>query len=89
MSTLLLKPRNYLPRIDAIWAVVSVDEGGEGICAIVIGGVSYPLIAGDPQRLEWITEQAEMLAEIAGCTIKIIKLSERTELRTIGGQQHD
>lgn len=85
MSIHLHRPRNTIPRIDAIWAAVSVDKDGEGICAIIIGGVSYPLIAVDEQRLEWITEQAEMLAEIAGMTIKIVKLSERTEVRTIEG----
>jgi hypothetical protein len=86
MSTLLYKPKNHIARIDAIWAAVSSDENGEGVCAIIIGGISYPLIAADPQRLEWITEQAEMLAEITGGTIKIIKLSNRTELRTIGAR---
>jgi hypothetical protein len=85
MTIAILKPRNHLACIDVIWAAVSVTEHGEGICAITIGGVSYPLIAADPQRLEWITEQAEMLAEIAGVTIRIIKLSERTDLRTIEG----
>lgn len=84
MTIGIFKPKNKVARIDAIWAAVSVDEHGEGVCAIQIGGVSYPLIAADPQRLEWITEQAEMLAEISGATIKLIKFSERTELRTLG-----
>lgn len=75
-------PNNGIPRIDAIWAAVSSDEGGEGLCAIIIGGVSYPLIAADETRLAWITEQAALLAANTGKTIKIIRLAQRTELRT-------
>jgi hypothetical protein len=75
-------PKNEIPRIDAIWVAVSSDENGEGVCAIIFGGVSYPLIAADEKRLAWITEQAELLAATTGKTIKIIHLAQRTEWRT-------
>lgn len=75
-------PKNEIPRINAIWAAVSSDEGGEGLCAMIVGGVSYPLLAADETRLAWITEQAELLAAATGKMIKIIHLAQRTEWRT-------
>ncbi len=78
-------PKNTVRQINEIWAVVSVDDGGEGVCAVILGGISFPLIAADEERLAWIVEQAEVLARIRGIPLKLIKLSERTELRTIEG----
>lgn len=82
IDILVHTPKNEVARIDAIWAAVSSDEDGEGLCAIIFGGVSYPLIAADEKRLAWITEQAELLAATTGKTIKIIRLAQRTECRT-------
>lgn len=79
-------PKNTIRQINAIWAVISVDDGGEGVCAVIMDGISYPLIAADEERLAWIIEQAELFARFKKKTIKLIKLSERTELRTIEGR---
>ena len=81
-------PPNKIQSIDEIWAAVSSDETGEGLCSIILGGVCYPLIAADLKRLEWVTEQAAMLAATTGKAIKVIKLSQRTELTSFrGGRQ--
>jgi hypothetical protein len=41
---------NYLGRIETIWACLSIDEGGEGVCAAPVGGMTLPLIAADRRR---------------------------------------
>ena len=37
-APLALDTGNYLGRIETIWACLSVDEGGEGVCAAPLGG---------------------------------------------------
>jgi hypothetical protein len=86
VSIYIHSPKNQVRRIDAIWAAVSSDDTGEGVCAVTVGGLSLPLIAADQKRLTWITEQAELLAAVTGKQIKIIRLSERTEEKVFGGR---
>lgn len=79
-------PPNNIPRIDQMWAAVSVDETGEGLCAVNFGGQWWPLIAADEARLEQIRQWAKMLAATEayiGKTIRIIRLSNREELETV------
>jgi hypothetical protein len=87
--TIIHNPANT-HRIDAIWAAVSVDDGGEGICAVQMNGVWTPLLASDETRLEWLVGQARVLAKSTGKRIKIIKLTSRIEVMDIppfGGVQ--
>jgi len=86
--TVVFAPPNTLPRIDSIWAYVSVDaDGNEGVCAAPIGhgGMCMPLIAVDEARLSSITPIAEALARITGMTIKLVRFTAREELRNIKG----
>jgi hypothetical protein len=86
MIDVILNPPNTLERIDQVWAAVSVDEFGEGLCAINIRGQWMPLIAADEARLEDIRRWAKHLAATeayTGKTIRIIRLSNREELETI------
>jgi len=82
--TIIHSPENTF-RITAIWAAVSVDEGTgmEGVCAMIVNGMSIPLLAADETRLEWIVAQARMLANASGKRIKIIKLTSRVEVMEI------
>lgn len=78
-------------RIAAIWAAISVDEGGmEGVCAVNLNGQWMPLIDADEARLEWVVNQARSLARATGKRIKIIKMTARIEVMDIppfGGAQ--
>jgi hypothetical protein len=38
---------NYIARISAIWAYVSSDSHGEGLCGAPFGDITLPLIAAD------------------------------------------
>lgn len=82
MTTIIHNPANT-HKIDALWAAVSVDATGEGICAILLDGAWTPLIAGDEKRLEWLVAQARALAKATGQRIKIIKLTARIEIMDI------
>lgn len=80
-----LQPKNTLPRIEQIWAVVSVDavDGNEGVCAATIGNVVMPLIAADEKRLEQIVPIAKQISAETGTKFKLIRFSNREEVSEI------
>jgi len=79
---------NYLLRIDALWAAVSVDDDGtEGLVASFHNDTWLPLITADENRLPLIIAQAERVAATQGRLIRIIKLHSREEVRAIDGRQ--
>jgi len=80
---MIIDPPNHIQRITAVWAAISVDETGEGICAVNSNGTWMPLLAADEERLEWIVDQARTLAKMTGKRIKIIKLTSRVEVMDI------
>lgn len=80
------QPKNTLPRIDELYAFVSVDEqdGNEGLVAAPYGGqMCLPLIAADKERLKVITPLAERLAQATKQKIRLIKLSHREVIKDI------
>jgi len=80
---MIIDPPNHIQRITAVWAAISADETGEGICAVNSNGTWMPLLAADEKRLEWIVDQARTLAKMTGKRIKIIKLTSRIEVMEI------
>jgi hypothetical protein len=78
-------PPNEIPRIDQIWAVLSVDETGEGVVAAPIqqGMLTVPLIAADEARLEDIKKLAYQLAKLTGKKMRLVKFSTRTVVEEI------
>jgi hypothetical protein len=89
MTEILLAPKNTMPRIDAIWAFVSVDpeDGNEGVCAApLLGpGSMVPLIAADEARLKSITPIAEHIAKASGMVIRLVKFTNREVIQQFGG----
>jgi hypothetical protein len=73
-------PPNYLGRIDSIWIVLSVDDGGEGVVAAPFGGMTFPLIAADKQRVEQIRPIAIRIARDLGKVCRLIKFTTREEV---------
>lgn len=75
-------PPNELMRIDEVYMFVSIDETGEGVCAAPIMGADslVPLIAADEARMKSLIPWAQKLAALSGKQVKLIKLSQRTEL---------
>jgi hypothetical protein len=76
-----------MPRIDKMWAFLSIDhDGEEGVCAASINGVMMPLIASDQQRVDQLTPIAEDIAREAGVRIRLVEFSTRTIIREIEGR---
>jgi hypothetical protein len=83
-GTLIVATPNYLARIEFVWAFLSVDEHGEGVCAATFpNGMFAPLIAADEERLAQLTPMAERIARESGKTVRLVKFTGREELRTI------
>lgn len=80
----LHQPKNTLPRIESVYAFVSVDpeDGNEGIIAAPIGGMTMPMIAADVERLAILKPIAAEIAVAFGVTVKLIRLTTREELET-------
>jgi hypothetical protein len=73
-------PGNYLGRIDALWAALSIDEGGEGLCAAPFGAMTLPLIAADRKRLDVIIPVARQIAQMFGKPVRLAKFSMREDV---------
>jgi hypothetical protein len=88
MVTVVHAPKNEMPRIDCIWAFLSVDEedGNEGVCAAPLNGSLMPLIAADEKRLASLWPVAEEIARLTGRVIRLVKFHNREVVRQIGGQ---
>jgi hypothetical protein len=89
--TVVLAPPNEQLRIDQVWIFISVDATGEGVCAAPLmgSGSLVPLIAADEARLKSLIPIARQLARDSGKQIKLIKLSQRTELMAISPDGKD
>ncbi len=81
-------PKNT-KQIIAIWAVISEDEGGDGLLGGIVGNIATPLITADADRVEQLIEHARKLVEanlVGGKRIKLIKLAAREEVMEISGR---
>lgn len=73
---------NYLGRIDSIYAFLSVDDGGEGVCAGPLGpgGSVIPLIAADKARFDSLRPMGQYIAKITGKVVRVIRFKVREEI---------
>jgi hypothetical protein len=82
--TAYLDPGNYLGRIESIYAALSIDDNGEGVCAAPMGGLgSVPLIAADRARLKSIMPIARHIARIFGKPVRIAKFTKREDVEIL------
>jgi hypothetical protein len=84
-GSMWLQPKNTLPKIEQLWAIVSVDaeDGNEGVCAAMIGGVVMPLIAADQKRLDQLLPIAKQVSADTGTRFRLVRFSNREELGDI------
>lgn len=84
---LLVQPKNTMPRIDAIWAFVSVDprDGNEGVLAAALMGPGslVPLIAADEARLIELEPVAQRIATASGIGARLVRFHGREVVREI------
>jgi len=77
-------PGNHLRRIDHIWAFLSLDEAGEGVCAGPLGPYPFvPLIAADPAQLAQLGPLAREIARRADRVIILAKFGSREDVERI------
>lgn len=82
-TTVIHDPKNTF-KIESLYAFISEDETGEGLCgAPMLGMGSMPLIAADEARLESLRSIAKQLAKMTKKKIKLIKLTSRVDLEEI------
>jgi len=83
-ATAYLDPGNYLAQIQSIYAFLSVDAGGEGVCAAPMGNLgAVPLIAADEARLKSIRPLAVQIAKIFNKPVRLVQFTERRVLEEI------
>ena len=82
--TALLDPGYELKRIKHIWAFLSSDRTGEGVCAAPFGGLgAVPLIAADDARMESLRPLAQQIALIFKKQVRLVKFTGREDVETI------
>lgn len=77
-----VSPPNYLGRIDQIWAFLSVDDGGEGICSAPLadGMLTVPMIAADKRRLDSLRPIARQMPNIFKKPVRLAKFATREDV---------
>jgi hypothetical protein len=78
-GTLLHDPGNYMGRLDHIWAYLSIDAGGEGICGIN----NMPMVAADKRIIDKLRAHARMVAKHSGKVIRLAKFTKREDVEII------
>src|SRR4051812_22922110 len=79
-------PPNRPGRIDHLWAALSVDDTGEGLCAAPVGGsamLSVPLIAADRQRLDSLRPLIRTIARVSKRVVRIVQFTTRKDIEII------
>lgn len=82
-AILIHSPSNHLSSIDSLWAFLSVDEGGEGVCAVPLDNTMMPLIAADEARLASLRPLARSLSKMTRKVIRLVRFTERHEIEAI------
>lgn len=80
-------PTGRLPRIEKIWAFVSVDDDGdEGLVAANVNGSWMPLLAADEKRVDSLREMAALIGKETGKRIVLARFETRVDQEVIGGE---
>lgn len=74
-----------MPKIEEIWAWVSIDkdENDEGVIGWNMGGSWMPLIGADKFRIDSLRGFAKKTATITGKPVKLVKFTTRVEMEVV------
>jgi len=74
-----------LPKIDVLFAFISVNEGleDEGVVAALVGDTWMPLVGADMDRVESLKPLAVEVARVTGKRIVLAKFGNREDLEEI------
>lgn len=77
----IYSPPNHIKRIETIWAFISEDETGEGVCGAEFeAGKWFPLITADENLVSRMRVLAQRIAGMTGKKVRLIKLTNREDL---------
>lgn len=65
--------------MDEIYAVLSVDENGEGICSMMTEQGGMPMIFGHERMIEFIKPLINKMVKDTGRTLRLVKY-KKTEV---------
>lgn len=69
--------------LDNLFAVISKDETGEGICAMMTPSGGMPMVFGHERMLEMTKKFAKQIAKETGKELRIVKYSKTEVLEVI------
>jgi hypothetical protein len=80
---------NTLPRIDHLWAFLSVDEGGEGVIGAPLArsSLSIPMVAADEARLDSLIPLAKKISDQLNIKVRLVKFTVREEIEEYNPSQ--
>jgi hypothetical protein len=82
--TIYIKPPNT-EMMDELYAVISSDNEGEGICGMHSPIGNMPMVFGSKKNLEGIRELIKKMAKDTGKKLMIIKYKKSEIIETIDG----
>jgi len=86
-GTAIHETRNEIERIEEVWAYVSKDEGGEGICSVILPTLgSTPLVYAQPRLHDMMRQLATELATRTGTKVRHVRFTRRKDLGVIDGE---
>lgn len=79
-------PGNTNPRTEALYAILSVDSGGEGVMGAMIGGTFTALVVSEERHIPKIRAIAERFAGMAARPLKmrLVKFTGREDIEEFG-----
>lgn len=88
-STIIHAPKSQIVNISEVWAYVSVDttDNTEGIMAFETSTGWMPMLAADLARLIHLESMVQEMVDKSGIPARLIKLSNRTDVKLIEPKQ--
>lgn len=84
MAAILIDAKGAMPRIESLWAYLSVDEDGdEGVIGRAHGVMWVPLVAADETRLRGLRSTAKAVARQTGRVVRLVRFTVRQDVEEI------
>ncbi len=83
MDTIYHIPENE-QMMDEIYAVLSIDDKGEGICSMMTPQGGMPMIFGHARMIELMRPMIQEMARDTGKTLRLVKFKKEEILEVFG-----
>lgn len=70
-------------KLDKLFCFMSEDENGEGVCGFKTEEGWMPMVGGDMQRVNSLTEMAQYISNRTGKPIHLLEFDARKHVKTI------